>query len=388
MIEPHVRRAPHLVGYWDRDGLALHNYATGTVHRATPRAVEVLDLAARWTDRQTIRDTLSNGSGGEIDRIVDELVERTMLYATDRAPSPAQRSLDAWGSWNPAAGFFHRATRPLPPASREGANLRARRVLVERGYPRPLKRFPDRPSLELPPYGRRGRLEEVLLARRTWRSFGSRALELTEISALLGLTFGAQRWVDLGRKRHVMLKTSPSGGARHSIEAYLLSFRVRGLESGTYHYDPDAHSLTGLERATPRSLLEHFIPTQTGFHDPAALIVMTSVFERVQWKYSFARAYRVVLLDAGHLGQTFALVATAIGLAPFCTAALDDARVEEHLEIDGIREGVVFAVGVGPRPEGIAWAPMHDDSPTPPTNPPSWEDRFPEPTVARPPSPG
>jgi hypothetical protein len=58
-------------------------------------------------------------------------------------------------------------------------------------------------------------------------------------------------------------------------------------------------------------------------------------------------AYRVVLLDVGHLCQTFCLVATWLDLAPFCTAALKDTLIEEDLGIDGIRESVLYIAGVG-----------------------------------------
>jgi len=78
---------------------------------------------------------------------------------------------------------------------------------------------------------------------------------------------------------------------------------------------------------------------------------MTAVFSREQWKYPTARAYRVIQLDAGHLCQTFCLVATWLGLAPFCTAALADTRIEKTLGIDGISESVIYAAGVGHRPD-------------------------------------
>jgi SagB-type dehydrogenase family enzyme len=71
------------------------------------------------------------------------------------------------------------------------------------------------------------------------------------------------------------------------------------------------------------------------------------VFPRTMWKYQHARAYRVVLLDAGHLCQTFCLVATWLGLAPFCTAALKDTLIEKDLGVDGIRESVLYIAGVG-----------------------------------------
>jgi nitroreductase len=84
------------------------------------------------------------------------------------------------------------------------------------------------------------------------------------------------------------------------------------------------------------------------------------VFPRVQWKYSFARAYRVVLLEAGHFCQTFCLIATWLKLAPFCTAALADSTIEQALGVDGATESVLYAMGVGTRPAGAPWTPWPD----------------------------
>ncbi len=74
---------------------------------------------------------------------------------------------------------------------------------------------------------------------------------------------------------------------------------------------------------------------------------MTAVFERTLWKYQFESAYRVVWLDAGHLGQTFCLLATARGLGPFTTAAVQDTFLEELIGLDGIREFPVYLCGAG-----------------------------------------
>jgi len=84
---------------------------------------------------------------------------------------------------------------------------------------------------------------------------------------------------------------------------------------------------------------------------------MTAVFGRPQWKYQSPRAYRAVLIDAGHLCQTFCLVATWLGLAPFCSMALADSRIEGDIGIDGISESVLYAAGVGTLPRGLKWAP-------------------------------
>jgi SagB-type dehydrogenase family enzyme len=78
---------------------------------------------------------------------------------------------------------------------------------------------------------------------------------------------------------------------------------------------------------------------------------MSAVFARTMWKYPSSRAYRSILIDAGHLGQTFCLVATAIGLAPFCTMAFREADLDPVLKIDGVNESAVYIVGVGRRAE-------------------------------------
>ena len=67
------------------------------------------------------------------------------------------------------------------------------------------------------------------------------------------------------------------------------------------------------------------------------------------WKYRDAHAYRVLHLDAGHLGQTFHLAATALGLAPFTTAATRNLMVEKALGLDGVSEIVLYAARVFPK---------------------------------------
>ena len=74
---------------------------------------------------------------------------------------------------------------------------------------------------------------------------------------------------------------------------------------------------------------------------------MTSFVPRTMWKYNHSHAYRVLLLDAGHLGQTFHLVCTALGLGPFTTAAINGACVEGALGIDGTSEIVVYGAATG-----------------------------------------
>lgn len=74
------------------------------------------------------------------------------------------------------------------------------------------------------------------------------------------------------------------------------------------------------------------------------------MFPRTQWRYKFPRVYRNVLLEAGHVVQTFCLAATWLGLAPFCTSRFSEAVVEAAVRADGVTESFVYGGGVGVRP--------------------------------------
>jgi SagB-type dehydrogenase family enzyme len=209
-----------------------------------------------------------------------------------------------------------------------------------------------------------GDVPSTLLARRTWRRFGDGSISLDQLATLLQLTWGVQRWLEVPNLGRFALKTSPSGGARHSIEVYVLARKVAGLGRGLHHYNPDTHTLAPVGRRGPGRVSD-YLPGQSWYDDAGAVFLMTAVFERVQWRYPYARAYRAIMAEAGHLCQTFCLAATWLRLAPFCTMALADSRIERDLQIDGVSESVIYAAGVGARPGGVDWAPWPATDATP-----------------------
>lgn len=195
------------------------------------------------------------------------------------------------------------------------------------------------------------------MGRRTWRRFDTRPVALDDLSTLLDLTFGVRMHGTAYDGHPLVYTTSPSGGACHPCEAYVLALRVDGLPRGLYHYACDSHRLNVLKVGATRRHVAKYIPTQWWYESAAAIVFMTAVFPRVQWRYQSARAYRSVLLAAGHLCQTFCLVATWLGLAPFCTHLVADSRLERDLGVDGVNESFIYAAGVGTRPPGVDWAP-------------------------------
>lgn len=362
-----VRRSPFLVTYWEGGTHWVHSYLTGRRFAPTREAMAALEHAGGWIGRITLLQQIGESRA----EIIDELIASSLLESADQPQSATATSLHRWERWSPSAAFFHAVSKTMRPAGRESEDHRGHLVMIERDFPPSFKQYPGE-AFPLPRTSASDALEAVLAQRRTWREFGERPLALQELATLLGLTFGVQRWIRVGDGQWVAMKSSPSGGARHSIEAYVLALDVEGLDRGTYYYCPDSHSLTSIDRETTPGLLESLVPTQPGFHGAKAVILTTAVFERMQWKYSHPHAYRVIMMDVGHLSQTFALVATDLSLAPFCTAALDYEIAERHLDVDGVSESVVLLLGVGARPDGKQWSPMHDRSvANPATRPPT-----------------
>jgi SagB-type dehydrogenase family enzyme len=253
-----------------------------------------------------------------------------------------------WSQWTPEAAFFHfgtRATRYQTNGALRDRELRAK--AISSPPPLPVKVL-DGERRQLPDAIDLGATSDVLRARRTWRNFSKPRVTLKQLATVLRLTFGVQQWATVRGQGRVALKTSPSAGARHPIEGYVVSAGVVGLPAGVYHYDAGAHALVAIRRRFPQ--LASLLAGQRYFSKAAFVVVMSAIFERSMWKYPSSRAYRSILIDAGHLGQTFCLVATALGLAPFCTMAFRESQIDKVIGVDGVSETAMYIVGAGSRP--------------------------------------
>ncbi len=350
-VTARFRRAGQVVCYWADSGLVLHNYASGVHITAAPLAMQLLDFFGAWHTPAELIAAFATYDAASLCAAMADLFEASLLECEALDPGGV-RDDEGWAAWNPAAGFFHDATKNVRYRDVHG---RSADELVGQDW-RP-KTYPDAPQISLPAAQATGAFPEILLARRTWRRFETGTpLALGDIATLLNLTFGVHRWFEIPGRGPLPFKTSPSGGACHPIEAYLLALRVDGLDAGGwYHYDPVAHRLAQLAPAANGTVAD-YLPTQEWYGDVGGIVFMAAVFRRTQARYRFARAYRNVLIEAGHLCQTFCLTSTWLGLAPFCTAAFADSRIDETLGLDGMAESVLYVAGVGTRPAGVDWA--------------------------------
>lgn len=202
-------------------------------------------------------------------------------------------------------------------------------------------------------------LDELLAQRVTCRNFDTTSmLPLATFSRLLWRVFGAQAAVEIVKDNVVIKRTSPSGGGLHPTEAYLLVQRVEGIEPGLYHYHPIDHALEPLptlDDGDLHALAKCFVAAQTYYADAHVQVVLVSRFARTFWKYrNHSKAYRVCLLDAGHLSQTLYIAATEFGLGAFITAAMNEIDVEQALGLDALEESPVAVCGFGIRGSACA----------------------------------
>jgi SagB-type dehydrogenase family enzyme len=334
--------------YWHNGDLRIVNYLTRRTFFANPIVLEVIRF---FFSPRTIRQAMLEFkfyAGHTIGDAILKLIEGQLLLECDSPESARDELLDSsWKPWLPEGGF-HFLTKDAPYVGGDWTIERIMQTIPNTPSPPLYKKTEGAESVSLPFHEMEtDSFYQTLHARRTHREFSEADTPLDSISRLLQTTWGVQGYVESKYFGSLPLKTSPSAGARNPIEVYLMALRVQGLEAGLYHYDARDHALEKIScEATPQ-LARAYCADQPFVAYASALFIMTGIFARTMWKYPHPRAYRVVLLDAGHLAQTFCLTATRMGLAPFSTAALKDSLIEKDLGIDGISESVIYVTGVG-----------------------------------------
>jgi SagB-type dehydrogenase family enzyme len=349
------RRSPHLVAYWHQDSLHIVNFATHHTTEADALVCELLNFCGQWRTLAEIEGGLSIGTSPLTRVLVDRLVGFSLLARSDRPIDSRITSMDTLGPWNPEVGFFHTATKDVQFWPRERARQYTRTRIDIADRPPAVKRYPRARTIRLPRPELADGFADVLLARRTSRRYSSAPVTVGQLSSILAFSAGVQHWANTA-DGEVPLKTSPSGGARHPIECYVVARNVIGLRPSIYHYASDRHLLERIGGAVPMGRMKAYVPESGYFAKASAMVFFTSVFTRQLWRYPYSRAYRAALIEAGHVCQTFLLTATSLGLATYCLMGLADTLIEHDLGIDGITESVLYCAGVGRPPRGTTSA--------------------------------
>ncbi len=298
------------------------------------------------------------------------LVASTKRWATQREADERFRDQ----GWHGLAATWHAASRwdgiDAAGEVKEAGLLTAEGLRKAYGPPPPVlhDRTDGGPPVALPRASRTP-LDEWLDARATCRNFDTSVpLPLAQLAQVLERALGARGQVEGADDFHVLKKTSPSGGALHPTECYVIARNVDGLARGLYHYRAGDHALQPLPLDEARILADAgrhasaegkdaldflawiAVGGQQWFADAHALCVLAPRFHRNFWKYrNHPKAYRVCILDIGHLSQTLLLSATEQGLGSYVTAAINEVDLERAFGLTHWVDGPLAICGVGVR---------------------------------------
>ncbi len=342
-------RAPDLLIAWSDGELLVEDLHAGESFAVSPDTILLLDSFDGPRKPSAVADALPDYDRRSVLRSIGKLRQLGLLIPQREGRRRSSR-IRAWKE-NLASARYHLASRDIPYVTSPAAVDRflQARLAAERPPPR-FKRYrgkKGRRLLEASSPTWPAPLEQVLAARRTVREFDREPVRLSDLAAVVRGTWGRSGWLDAGEFGRLLLKTSPSAGGLHPIECYVLAWNVSGLPAGLYHYDVASDELRRLRSGDLRAAAVRAASGQRWVGHAAFLCVMTAVFERTLWKYEIESAYRVLWLDAGHLAQTFCLLATARGLGPFTTAAIQDTFLEKLIGLDGVKEFPVYLCGAG-----------------------------------------
>ncbi|MEP6938359.1 MAG: putative peptide maturation dehydrogenase [Rudaea sp.] len=294
------------------------------------------------------------------DEIVRGLLGKGLLIADHGAHADVRARDDAlrsthWQAHAAVTHYFGRWRGVMAGEDNASANLCSMAELLARlGDAPPAVHERAAPEARVALPGIEGTMFDDLLERRvTCRNFdASAAIDLETFSRMLRRVLGAKPH-PIHADSIVLKRTSPSGGGLHPTEGYLLVQRVAGIAPGLYHYHPVEHSLEPLplpKGIEAKAFARQMVAAQHYFMDAPVLMALVTRFPRSFWKYrNHSKAYRVTVLDAGHLSQTLYLSATDLGLGAFITAAINEADIEAAFGLDPLVESPIAVVGFGHR---------------------------------------
>lgn len=206
--------------------------------------------------------------------------------------------------------------------------------------PRLFKNYPD--SLDRVPLPQFEDIPQASLWALPQES-SPKPLDLDIIARLLDLTQTVT-----AKARHAngdfFYRSAASAGALYPNEIYVAAHDVTMLDPGLYHYDIYQRSLTAIRKQPVLTPLIDALPQKnnTGI---AATFFITGIFNRSAWKYR-QRAYRYVLLDAGHILWNLMTAVKTLAVSSRMVADFSDTKINHLLGVDGQREVCLVCVNL------------------------------------------
>lgn len=180
---------------------------------------------------------------------------------------------------------------------------------------------------------------ETMASRNSNREFNGKEISLLTISKLLHFAWGYKR-------KDGFQKHSPTSGGLNSVELYVIVLHSLEIQPGAYSYIPKTHGLNPISLGNYSTWLNNHVFYQTEFSKASMIIILASDFNKLFAKYG-TRAYRLSLLDVGHVSQNIYLTGAFLDINICASAGFIDEELEELLELDGRKVAPFLTLMIG-----------------------------------------
>jgi SagB-type dehydrogenase family enzyme len=340
-----IRAAKTLVFAREGGQIVAFNYLAKSTFACTADLLSFLSMVEEWSDSDDILRLMPLSDPEEFATTIRSLVDAHALIEEGSELAGREEAFRSTWKWGTPAALLHFSVQDNSYMSLEESETFQQSKFDECPPPSlDLRSKDDDETIRLPAALGGNDLLQLMARRRTVRTAGEAPIRLDQLSDCLfaGLGITGQTSNCVGA---LPLKMTPSGGARNPYEAFVYARSVEGLAPGFYHYSAYDHSLDRVEgdALPPPSEL---LGGQTWADSMPCLIVLSAWFERTMWKYEDANAYRVVLIEAGHIGQNVMLAATRHGLSACPSAALSHSRINACIGGDTFMHAPIYAMGL------------------------------------------
>ena len=227
-----LKSASCQIAYWEGGKLRLRiaNYLTRRTFATDPAT---LDLIRFFFIPRTIQDALlefRSYSRESVTRSILKLIDAELLLEYGSLEWKRDKLVESsWKPWLPEGGF-HFMTKDTRFVDPDWSVEERLRLLPSIPPPPQFKTTPATAVIRLPSHApETDTFFETLHSRRTHSKFAAGKISLEHVSKLLQATWGVQGYFQTKMFGRLPYKTSPSGGARHPGEVYLMALRVDGL---------------------------------------------------------------------------------------------------------------------------------------------------------------
>jgi SagB-type dehydrogenase family enzyme len=181
-------------------------------------------------------------------------------------------------------------------------------------------------------------LDKLILKRESVRKFSKKNLRFEVLSSILSIA----KVLDISRQPEK--RSYPSGGARFPLELYVLISNCEKLEKGLYHFNILDNSLEILLKEDLDYLMNDFCTEN--ITNPSAVIIITSVKNRIQIKYGKKKGRELYLIEAGHLAQNLILKCVENDISSCPVAGFKTQTIKTKLDLTNYEE-VIYTLPIG-----------------------------------------